>query len=182
MLSRLFGRSRTNIAGDTLYRAIVAQARLPLFYRDWRVPDTVDGRFEMIVLHLVLLFRRLGREGEAGQAIAQEVFDIFLADMDQQLREMGVGDLGVPKRMKKVGQSFYGRLATYGTVLATEDEAGLREALERNLFPDIEAPSLGPLASYAMAAATQLSNQQTKAIAGGAIAFPDPAYTSPVAA
>ena len=110
------------------------------------------------------------------------MFDIFLADMDQQLREMGVGDLGVPKRMKKVGQSFYGRLATYGTVLATEDEAGLREALERNLFPDIEAPSLGPLASYAMAAATQLSNQQTKAIAGGAIAFPDPAYTSPVAA
>ncbi|MCW5715391.1 MAG: ubiquinol-cytochrome C chaperone [Bauldia sp.] len=181
MLSRLFGRSRTNVAGDTLYRAIVAQARLPLIYRVWRVPDTVDGRFEMIVLHVVLLFRRLGRDGDSGQAIAQEVFDIFLADMDQQLREMGVGDLGVPKRMKKIGQSFYGRLATYGTVLAKEDEAGLLEALERNLFPDGNAPSLAPLAAYAMAAATQLSGQPTKAIAGGTIAFPDPA-TMPAAA
>jgi len=181
MLSRLFGRSRTNVAGDTLYRAIVAQARLPLFYRDWRVPDTVDGRFEMIVLHLVLLFRRLGRDGADGQAIAQEVFDIFLADMDQQLREMGVGDLGVPKRMKKIGQSFYGRLATYGTVLATEDEAGLRAALERNLFPEVEAQPLAPLAAYALAAANQLATQPTKAIAGGALVFPDPAQT-PVAA
>jgi len=177
MLSRLFGRSRPSIAGDTLYRAIVAQARLPLFYRDWRVPDTVDGRFEMIVLHLVLLFRRLGRDGEAGQAIAQEVFDIFLADMDQQLREMGVGDLGVPKRMKKIGQSFYGRLATYGTVLATEDEAGLREALERNLFPEAEAQPLALLAAYALAAGAQLATQPTKAIAGGALDFPDPAQT-----
>lgn len=181
MLSRLFGRSRTNVAGETLYRAIVAQARLPLFYRDWRVPDTVDGRFEMIVLHLVLLFRRLGRDGADGQAIAQEVFDIFLADMDQQLREMGVGDLGVPKRMKKIGQSFYGRLATYGTVLATEDEAGLRAALERNLFPEVEAQPLAALAAYALAAANQLATQPTKAIAGGALVFPDPAQT-PVAA
>lgn len=181
MLSRLFGRSRTNVAGETLYRAIVAQARLPLFYRDWRVPDTVDGRFEMIVLHLVLLFRRLGRDGADGQAIAQEVFDIFLADMDQQLREMGVGDLGVPKRMKKIGQSFYGRLATYGTVLATEDEAGLRAALERNLFPEGEAQPLAALAAYALAAANQLATQPTKAIAGGALVFPDPAQT-PVAA
>lgn len=175
MLSRLFGRSRTNVAGDTLYRAIVAQARLPRLYRDWGVPDTVDGRFEMIVLHLVLLFRRLGRDGEAGQAIAQPVFDTFLADMDQQLREMGVGDLGVPKRMKKIGESFYGRLATYGSYLAADDGAGLREALERNLFPEGGAPSLEPLAAYVLAATVALSRQPTRAIEGGALVFPDPA-------
>jgi cytochrome b pre-mRNA-processing protein 3 len=178
MLSRLFGRSRTDVAGDTLYRAIVAQARLPRLYRDWGVPDTVDGRFEMIVLHLVLLFRRLGRDGDAGQAVAQPVFDTFLADMDQQLREMGVGDLGVPKRMKKMGQSFYGRLAAYGSYLAAEDHPGLREALERNLFPDGGGSSLDPLAVYALAVSAALSRQPTKAIAAGAIAFPDPAETA----
>lgn len=182
MLSRLFGRSRTSAASDTLYRAIVAQARLQPLYRDWRVPDTVDGRFEMIVLHLVLLFRRLGRDGESGQAIAQQVFDVFLADMDQQLREMGVGDLGVPKRMKKMGQSFYGRLASYGTALAADDEAGLRDALERNLFPDGGAPPLLPLATYALAVQTRLSSQPTKAIADGAIVFPNPLETASVPA
>jgi cytochrome b pre-mRNA-processing protein 3 len=175
MLSRFFGRSRTNAAGDTLYRAIVAQARLQPLYRDWHVPDTVDGRFEMIVLHMVLLFRRLARDGDEGQAIAQQVFDIFLADMDQQLREMGVGDLGVPKRMKKMGQSFYGRLSVYGAALAAEDEPKLREALERNLFPDGDAPSLQPLASYAMALAAGLAKQTTRAIAEGTITFPAPA-------
>jgi len=178
MLSRLFGRSRTNAAGDTLYRAIVAQARLPRLYRDWGVPDTVDGRFEMIVLHLVLLFRRLGRDGEAGQALAQPVFDTFLADMDQQLREMGVGDLGVPKRMKKMGESFYGRLASYGSYLAADDRAGLREALERNLFPDGGAPSLEPLAAYALSASLALSRQTTKALEAGTVVFPDPAATA----
>ena len=162
-------------SAEELYRALVAQAREPDFYRLLGVADTVEGRLEMILLHLVLLFHRLHRDGEDGQAVAQAVFDRFTVDMDRSLREMGVGDLSVPKRMKAIGQSFYGRLDVYGRLLAERDGKGLADALERNLRPDGPTESGSKrLAAYAEAAVTELDRTSFDLISAGHVVFPKP--------
>ncbi len=178
MFAKLLGRSRAeDEATMDLYHAIVAQARQPVLYQRFGVPDTVDGRFEMIVLHSVIFFHRLQRENKAGQSVAQGVFDVFVTDMDRSLREMGVGDLGVPKRMKKVGTSFYGRVDAYGKPLVANDRAGLAEALQRNLFPDdpVEPVKTEALAAYALAVSAALDRQIFADMAAGRVTFPDPA-------
>src|SRR3954447_23147148 len=117
MILPLFRRSpKPTIAA--LYGAIVAQARLPRFYEEYGVPDTVLGRFDMVLLHVVLVLRRL-RQGEArDRALAQELFDAFCRDMDHNLREMGISDQGVPRQMRRVGEAFYGRAQAYDAALA----------------------------------------------------------------
>lgn len=174
MFSRFLGRAKgKDQATEALYRRLVSQARQPVFYRTFAVPDTVEGRLEMIFLHLVLLFHRLHRDGEAGQEVTQAVFDQFTADMDRSLREMGVGDLSVPKRMKAIGQSFYGRLEVYGRALAEEDRAALSRALDRNLRPDGPADDrFGQLSAYAFDAASTLHGASIGDIIGGEFAFP----------
>jgi cytochrome b pre-mRNA-processing protein 3 len=110
LLERLVGaQARHAVPADRLYGAAVAQARNPAFYVECRVPDTLDGRFDLIVLHLCLLIRRLRREGETGATLAQALFDTTFDDMDRSLREMGVGDLGVGRRVKAMASAFYGR-------------------------------------------------------------------------
>src|SRR5215469_3651954 len=121
MIFRLFRRDPRARTIAALYGAIVAQARRPIFYLAFGVPDTAEGRFEMIALHVALLCRRLGREGEAGRSLSQGVFDMFCRDMDHNLREMGVSDLRVPKTMRKLGEAFYGRLEAYDRALAADD-------------------------------------------------------------
>ncbi len=168
MILRFLKRSREeNARSANLYAAIVAEARQPVLYERLGVPDTVDGRFEMILLHMVLLFRRLGPEGEAGQAIGQGVFDTFIPDMDRGMREMGVGDLGVPRRMKAIGKSFYGRLETYGRALAEGDRPGLAAALGRNVLPSGSEASLAPLADYAFATVARLAEVPVADFAAG---------------
>ena len=108
------GDPNRNIHG--LYGVIVAQARSPAFYTHYGVSDSVEGRFELIVLHLVLVLRRLGAKGAAasergpslgpGSAVGQRLFDVFCRDLDDNLREMGVGDLAVPRRMRQFGEAF----------------------------------------------------------------------------
>ena len=106
MILPLFRRPGRTI--DALYGAIVAQARAAHFYAEMGVPDTVSGRFDMVLLHVVLVLRRL-REGEAGErALAQGLFDAFCRDMDHNLREMGISDQGLPRHMQRVGEAFYG--------------------------------------------------------------------------
>lgn len=182
VFSKILGRSRNDdeIAAK-LYGAVVAQARQPDFYRRLGVPDSIDGRLEMILLHLVILFHRLRRDDEAGQAIAQIVFDRFATDMDRSLREMGVGDFGVPKRMKTIGRSFYGRLDGYGRPIAESDWAALRGALQRNLWPDEEGEraEADDLVAYAERAVAELRGQSFEAIAGGEIVFPSPVDALP---
>ena len=112
MMFPLFRRRSRQDTISTLYGTIVAQARLPAFYREYGVADTVNGRFDLLVLHLSLVFDRLAEEPgsrEAGQAL----FDRFCQDMDHNLREMGIGDLSVPKEMQRIGQAFYGRAQAY---------------------------------------------------------------------
>jgi cytochrome b pre-mRNA-processing protein 3 len=177
MIFRLFRRRPVTI--DALYGAIVAQARRPEFYVGYGAPDTTDGRFDMIILHLVLLCRRLGREPGGGQeearGLSQQVFDMFCADMDHNLREMGVGDLSVPKRMRKFGEAFYGRLEAYDRALAAPSDGDLAAALGRNVLGEA-APTqrAGRLAAYAREAARRLDATPLAALAEGQIAFPDP--------
>jgi len=177
MISGFFGRSRADErSARDLYTTIVAQARQPALYERFAVPDTVEGRFEMIVLHTVLLLHRLRREGREGQDLAQRVFNLFVADMDESLREMGVGDLGVPKRMKAVGRSFYGRIDAYGKPLVELDRLKLAEALQRNLYPaDLETPARTELlADYAMEAGASLNGISFIELKSGKIELPQP--------
>jgi cytochrome b pre-mRNA-processing protein 3 len=136
---------------EELYAAVVAQARRPEFYARLGVPDSLDGRFELIALHLFLALRRLkaAGEGEAGQALV----DRFVADMDASLREMGAGDLGVGRRVKAMAQGLYGRIAAYEDGLA-QPGGRLEEALRRNLYgtaPEPDAAVLGLVADYVRA-------------------------------
>lgn len=141
-----------------LYEGVVAQARQPGFYRDCGVPDSVDGRFELIALHAFLVLRRLkahpGDEGELGQAL----FDVMFQDMDQSLRELGAGDLGVGLRVKRMAQGFFGRIAAYEDGLSGPPE-NLEAALRRNLYGTVSAEpeQVGAMAEYLRAAAEALT-------------------------
>jgi cytochrome b pre-mRNA-processing protein 3 len=178
MIFQLFASRPTNSNIDALYGAIVAQARLPGFYLTYGVPDTVEGRFDMIVLHLVLLFHRLGREPEAVRGLVQGVFDRFCRDMDHNLREMGVGDLSVPKEMRRLGEAFYGRAGGYERAIAGCDaDCGqlLTAALARNVFAEESSSSqAGRLAAYVIEAVRQLDAIEGTTIACGRLSFPDP--------
>jgi len=159
MFARLFRRdTEADSIAAALYGAIVAQARRPALYAGFGVPDTVDGRFEMVVLHTALLLDRLQREGEAEKTIGQRIFDLHCRDMDQSLRELGIGDLSVPKRMKKMAEAFYGRAAAYRAAVAVSDTASLAEIIRRNVFRGAEtARDASPLAAYVLALARHLA-------------------------
>jgi cytochrome b pre-mRNA-processing protein 3 len=114
------------------YRRIVDRAREPVLFHAWGVPDTLDGRFEVLALHAFLVLHRLKREGEATAEFAQALFDTMFADLDGALREMGASDLGVGPRIKAMARGFYGRVAAYERGLG--DSGDLEAALRRNLF------------------------------------------------
>src|SRR5690242_16226463 len=139
MIFRLFRPDPRTATIRSLYGTIVAQARLPEFYARYGVPDTVEGRFEMIVLHLALFLRRLRRETGEAQALGQAVFDLFCRDMDHNLREMGVGDLRVPKEMRRLAEAFYGRLEAYDRGLNATTPETLTAALVRNVLAGASA-------------------------------------------
>ena len=133
MIFPLFRRGERRDTISALYGAIVAQARLPGFYRDYAVADTVEGRFELIVLHLALVLDRLAEEPTLRE-LGQGVFDLFCQDMDHNLREMGVGDLTVPKEMRRMGDAFYGRAQAYREALAVGGGPTLADAIARNIY------------------------------------------------
>jgi cytochrome b pre-mRNA-processing protein 3 len=177
MLSRLFRRERQGDGiASSLYGAIVAQARNPALYAVIGVPDMVEGRFEMVVLHTILVTRRLEPAGAAARAAGQGVFDLFCRDMDHALREMGVGDLSVPKRMRQVGEAYFGRAAAYAPRLDAADADALADVIRRTVFSE-SAPRDGArdLAAYAIAAALSLKAQDEAAILATGPDFPDPA-------
>ena len=177
MISLPFRRTPRNPTIDALYGMIVAQARSRSFYLSYGVPDTVAGRLDMIVLHLVLLLRRLAT---AAPSIGQQVFDRFCGDMDDNFREMGVGDLAVPKQMRRVAEAFYGRAKAYESALAADDTGALAAAVARNVF-GLPEPPLGArrLAAYMLEAARQLSGRDAEALARAELEFPDPEAIAP---
>lgn len=175
MFKRLLGigANPNQIVVDELYGQIVAAARQPVLYSDWNVPDTPLGRFEMISLTLFLTMRRLRGEDGAAREIVQELVDTFFQEVEYSVRELGVGDVGVPKRMKKLARMFYGRVESYGTALDTGDEAALAAALTRNMRPTVSGwPEAEHLARYAAVVADHLAGQPVAAIVGGTVDFP----------
>ena len=157
---------------ETIYGMIVTQAREPVFYRQFAVADTVNGRFDLLLMHLWLVLRRLRAvEGESG--LSQALFDRFCEDMDDNLREMGVGDLTVPKRMKAFGEAFYGRSVAYDLALADGHEA-LANALCKNIFNGSDLAKARLLATYAERVAAKLDELDATTLSGGSWTFPVP--------
>lgn len=157
---------------EAIYGMIVAQARDAVFYADLNVRDTVNGRLDMLILHLWLVLRRL-RSVDGGEQLSQALFDHFCADMDDNLREMGVGDLTVPKRMQAFGEAFYGRSTAYDLALeAGGDE--LAQALSRNVLNGGFPESAKALASYVQEADASLTASEPAAIYAGSWTFPKP--------
>jgi len=173
---RFFGSQPHNADAWPLYEAILAQARTPALYRDFGVPDSVDGRFEAIVLHLVLVLRRLKRDFPEGLDLAGALQEAFFEDMDRTLREMGAGDLGVGKRVKRMAEGFLGRLGAYDEALdklPVSGDAGLRAVLQRNVFGTLPAGQgdAAGLAAYALAQLAALEAQNGAALRQGRVTF-----------
>jgi cytochrome b pre-mRNA-processing protein 3 len=160
---------------STLYGMIVAQARLPYFYRDYAVADTVNGRFDLIVLHLAMVLERLMPD-PALKSLGQGVFDRFCQDMDHNLREMGVGDLKVPKEMRRMGEAFYGCALAYRAAWAVKDDERLVQALERNIYGGSSSPAAPRLAAYTREALRNLGAQPSERLLVGELHFPEPSH------
>jgi cytochrome b pre-mRNA-processing protein 3 len=168
--ARLFGHSPEKIAAAAIHRAAVDQARLVPFYADHGVPDTLDGRFEMIILHVFLVLHRLRGIAEA-QKFGQTLYDVLFSDMDRALREMGTGDLSVGKQVKRMAEGFAGRIKAYRDGLA--GAADLEEALRRNLYGTVtpSAADLAFMAAYVRRQDAALAGQDAGEIVGGRVAF-----------
>lgn len=181
MILKYFRRNRYNPEVEAVYGSIVAQARQPHFYARLGVPDTVSGRFDMIALHAILLFCRFQKEAPEVREFGQDVFDLFFRDMDRNLRELGVGDVSVPKKIKKMAQVFYGSADAYAGALAAGDRQALREALGRNVYSGTQPGGLAveALAAYVEEAAAGLAAQPTDAIVAGRLSWIEPNDYSP---
>jgi cytochrome b pre-mRNA-processing protein 3 len=175
MFQRLFGRERqaNRAITEALYAQIVAAARQTVFYSDWNVPDTPLGRFEMLSLHMFLFQHRLRGENGAATEVAQVLIDEFFLDVEHSLRELGISEVGVPKRMKKLAKMFYGRTAAYDDALERDDKEALAAALARNILPEAAVwPQAPLLAAYVADAARHLAAQPAESIASGTVTFP----------
>jgi len=176
MFQRLFGRETkaNRTVTEALYERIVAAARQPVFYSQWFVPDTPLGRFEMVSLMMLLFQHRLRGEDGVARDVAQVLIDEFFTDVEHSLRELGISDPGVPKRMKKLARMFYGRTAAYTEALDADDRDAMTRALMRNVRPDTAAwPEADALAAYAFDAQKALAAQPTDAICAGQLNFPE---------
>jgi cytochrome b pre-mRNA-processing protein 3 len=165
----LFKKSPDPEAVLGVYRAIVAQSRQPVFYAEWGVPDTVTGRFDMICLHMALVFRRLNGAGKEATGFAQALFDLFFKDMDRNLREMGAGDLSVPKKIRNMGNLFYGLMTNLNEAMERSDRAEAEAVLQRNLFDGADDAKVGLLADYLEAEFARLKLQPVEAVIGGKV-------------
>ena len=166
-------RERYEHAGFCLYTTAVAAARAPYLYRTLGVPDTLDGRFDLVCLYVSLLIRRLQADSAPGPALAQAVFDAMFSDMDRTLRELGVGDLSVGRRVRAMWEALHGRALAYQAALAARDFMALKGALARNVWRGA-VPAEGAaeaLAKLTFAQAEFLAGQALSDLATGKVAF-----------
>ncbi|GHD47602.1 ubiquinol-cytochrome c chaperone [Thalassobaculum fulvum] len=177
VFERLFKGRRQQRPAEAVYEAVVRQARHPVFYTEYGVVDGFEERFDMLVLHVHLVVRRLAEGGAADRA--QEVFDALFFDMDRTLRAIGVGDMSVGKRVKDMIRAYYGRTASYEAALTGPAESALAAALARNVFGSHEAGAGAErLARHVRVTVAALAAQPTAEIANGSIGFPDPGSTA----
>ena len=161
-----WGQRRQLQTPEILYGNAVELAREPAFFSDHGVADTVDGRFDALALVVSLVMRRLASCGDAGAALSQELFDTMFADMDLSLREMGVGDIGVAKRVRVMAEAFMGRLEVYTKALDDADRAALGAALERNLLRG-EGEASDGLIDFTFALEARIANMDSEALLAG---------------
>lgn len=157
-----------------LYAAVVQQARSPAFYAQLGVPDTVDGRFDLIIMHTMLAMRRLRSEGQPGEDLAPGLLNYMFKDMDRSLREIGVGDMSVGKHIKKMAKAFYGRSEEYEKGIDGSATA-LNDALSQNLFRKHIAtePQLAAMRAYLLSADQALRALSMADIAAGRMVWPN---------
>ena len=170
-----FRRNPIRDAAELAYGLVVEQARKPEFFTAIGVPDTLDGRFELICLHAFLYLHRLKGEKAPAATLAQRFFDTMFADFDRSLREIGTGDLSVGRQVKRMAEAFYGRIRAYEDGLADGD-AELRAALVRNLYGTISPTpeQVTRIAAYLRREAANLAGQDSGALLGGRVAFSAP--------
>jgi cytochrome b pre-mRNA-processing protein 3 len=170
----LKNRRKAKENARSLYFAAATQARNPAFYTDLGVPDSFDGRFEMTSLHIFLIMNALTREGPGhGKRLSQALFDRMFKVTDQAIREMGIGDLGVPRHMKRMMKAFNGRAHAYRAALAQGDDTALIEALRRNVYGTLETPQEGHVSSLAAYVRQAAAGVNAKAALDGQVDFPD---------
>lgn len=178
-IGRLLGGDPLAVPARSIYDDVVRQARQPAFYESCGVPDSVDGRFELVALHAFLVLRRLQRGGGGAAGLAQALVDTLIQDLDRSLREMGVGDLGISRRVKAMARGFYGRIAAYEAGLDGPDDM-LRAALTRNLYGTVAAApasEVTAMVAYVRREAAGLDDQDLTDLMAGKVAFgppPDP--------
>lgn len=181
-------RRRRAAVATGLYGAVVVQSRLPVFYETLGVADTIDGRFDLLTLHMFLITERLGAFGAEGHALAQALFDRMFRMMELNLRESGVGDLGIPKHIKKMMKAFNGRFHAYGEAVSVHGPDALRQALVRNVYRMANVASEGAavdgtsqggvpagafvMADYMFAVRHQFAGMTLEQLVSGPLCFP----------
>jgi len=173
VLKGLFRPRPAAMAGQALYARSVEQARSPAFYTALGVADTPMGRFELYTLHVALLVIRLKGKAAASPETVQALFDAYLAGLDIGLRELGVGDLSVGKKMKKFGGAFYGRVGSYEQALTGED-GDLEALIARTVYEGADGVSAAPMAAYVRRADAHLQTQADERLLAGDVAWPNP--------
>lgn len=173
MLTWWRGRSKTGRTATNLYGSIVTAARREPFYVDYGVSDTTDGRFALLVAHMFLVMERLRAEGEAGQELSRSLVETFVTDMDDSMREMGVGDLSVPKKVKKAAGALYDSVAVFRQV-AEEPEETLAGALRQTLMQGESEPAALAVAAYMRRAGAALADWPAAELLSGRVKFADP--------
>jgi cytochrome b pre-mRNA-processing protein 3 len=170
LLDRLFRPRPATAAGRALYARAVEQSREPALYADFGAPDTVEGRFEIYSLHVVLLLDRLRGHGEAATEVCQALFDTYVQALDNALREMGVGDLAVGRKMRKLGEAFYGRGKSYEAAFAAlPDEGPLQALLVRTVYDETDVTPAPRLTAYVLAQRAALAGQAAERLMAGEV-------------
>ena len=168
LLDRLFRPRPARVAGRALYAVAVEQSRAPALYSDLGAPDTVEGRFEIYSLHVVLLLDRLRGHGEVAADVSQALFDTYVAGLDNALRELGVGDLAVGRKMRKLGEAFYGRGKSYEAAFAVlPDQAPLESLIARTVYADLDPAPVPRLLAYVLRQRAALADQAVEDLMAG---------------
>jgi len=170
LLDRLFRPRPAQAAGRALYARVVAQSRTPALYADLGAPDTVEGRFEVYTLHVMLLLDRLRGQGVQAAEVSQALFDAYVQALDHALREMGVGDLSVGRKMRRLGEAFYGRGKSYDSAFdSLPDTAPLEALLTRTVCAETPEAPVAALRDYVLAQRTVLAAQPLGPLLAGQV-------------
>jgi len=170
LLDRLFRPRPALAAGRALYLRAVEQSRSPALYSEFGAPDSVEGRFEVYSLHVVLLLDRLRGHGEIATEVSQALFDTYLKDLDNALRELGVGDMSVGRKMRKLGEAFYGRGKSYEAAFAAlPDTTELTALVVRTVYADADPQPAPGLVAYILNQRTALADQPLEHLLAGEV-------------